>query len=111
MGIVFDFHNRWYFIDSICDSDFLYSLGKHFNKSEFIKIFAEQMRKLFDGYSMESSEQSLIETLHKNSNMFEDWRYLFEKKIDKPYVVHGFVFELAESLKLYVDKFIKKEHK
>lgn len=86
-------------------------ISKHFNKSEFIKIFAEQMREHFDGYSIESSEQSLIETLRKNSNMFEDWRYLFEKKIDKPYIVHGFVFELAESLKLYVDKFIKKEHK
>lgn len=86
-------------------------ISKYFNKSEFIKIFAEQMRKLFDNYSIENSEQSLIETLRRNSNMFEDWRYLFEKKIDKPYTVHGFVFELAESLKLYVDKFIKKEHK
>ena len=93
------------------DLECLYiEISKHFNKSEFIKIFAEQMQKLFDDCSMESSEQSLIETLHKNSNMFEYWRYLFEKKIDKPYVAHGFVFELAESLKLYVDKFIKKEH-
>lgn len=86
-------------------------ISKHFNKSEFIKIFAEQMRKLFDDYSIESSEQSLIETLHKNSNMFEDWRYLFEKKIDKPYAVHGFLLELSEALRLYVDRFIRKEQK
>lgn len=52
-----------------------------------------------------------METLRRNSNMFEDWRYLFEKKIDKPYTVHGFVSVLAEALRLYVDRFIGKEQK
>lgn len=94
------------------DLEHLYvEISKYFNKSEFIKIFAEQMRELFDDYSIKSSEQSLIETLRKNSNMFEDWRYIFEKKIDKPYAVHGFLLQLSEALRLYVDRFIRKEQK
>lgn len=86
-------------------------ISKYFNKDQFICIFTEQMQKNFENYSIKSSEQSLVETLRRNSNMFDDWRYVFEKKIDKPYAVHGFVFELAESLKLYVDNFIRKEQK
>lgn len=94
------------------DLERLYAeMSKHFNKSEFIKIFAEQRQKLYNDYDIENSERSLMETLRRNSNMFEDWRYLFEKKIDKPYTVHGFVFVLAEALRLYVDRFIGKEQK
>lgn len=63
------------------DLERLYTeMSKHFNKSEFIKIFAEQRQKLYNDYDIESSERSLMETLRRNSNMFEDWRYLFEKR-------------------------------
>jgi hypothetical protein len=82
---------------------------KHIDEKEFLIALNKEVEKDFPYYGVNNTERDLREMFKKHKNLFEDWRYIFEGKVQKPYVADMMLANFTSALKKYVHKFIVKE--
>lgn len=74
---------------------------KYIDEECFLKVLREEISK-DPLYSIDDTRRDLISMLSKHKELFVDWRYIFEGKVDKPYIVDLVLVNFAEALKKYV---------
>lgn len=78
---------------------------KYIDEESFLKVLREEISK-DPLYSVDDTRRDLISMLSKHKKLFVEWRYIFEGKVEKPYIVDLVLINFAEALRKFANDMV-----
>ena len=96
------------------DLEILYNdVVKEIDEADFLVILEEEIHVAFAANDMDImtiyAKTDLESMFEQHKLLFEDWRYIFDGKVKKPYVVNMTLDSFAKALKRYIEENINDE--